>query len=125
MRKNANILQFVFGTVVCCFIVQFVQVLVFHTYTSSEADKQTSKESHLTVHSSHISGYALASESSVSTQGDTFSYSTKSQSKVFFSTTKINEQVFHALYVQYTFYARNLLICFRPTDIIFPFHYFW
>jgi hypothetical protein len=57
--------------------------------------------------------------------GDTFPSPAKSKSKVFFSTTKINEQVLHALYVQYTFYAHNLLICFRTTDIIFPFHYFW
>lgn len=124
MRKSTNILRIVFGTVVCCFIVQFAQVLAFHTYTSSAVNKQTSKESHLTVHSSHVSGYALASESSC-TLGYTFSSPAKSQSKVLFSTTKINEQVLHALYVQYTFHARNLLICFRPTDIIFPFHYFW
>lgn len=125
MKKSANILRLVFGIIAFCLVVQLVQQAAYCTNTSAVASRQTSKESYLTVYSSHIWGYALAPESSLSTSVYAFSSLDKSQFKVFFSTTKINELVLNALYVQYTFYVRNLLTCFRPTDIIFPFHYFW
>lgn len=41
------------------------------------------------------------------------------------ATAKAIEHFFITTYSQYNFYSQYLLILFFPTDIVFPFHYFW
>ncbi|MDO6518860.1 hypothetical protein [Zobellia uliginosa] len=38
---------------------------------------------------------------------------------------KASERTFESKITQYTRFSKNLLISYRKTDIIFPFHYFW
>ena len=38
---------------------------------------------------------------------------------------KTNLRLFTAVFLQYSFYARHLLVRLQRTDVIFPFHYFW
>jgi hypothetical protein len=122
MRKTTNIVQITLGITLYCFTVFLAQAGIFHSYTKIlQTSQQVTEEEKLIVNSIHVLDNALTSENYLSTFSCNFSFPAKNQSKVFFSTSKITEQILRALYVQYAFYVRNLLICSCPTDIIiFP-----
>jgi hypothetical protein len=53
------------------------------------------------------------------------SLSQKNKTTLFWTARKVTELKLLNQYSKYTFFARNIINWFHPTDIIFPFHYFW
>jgi len=53
------------------------------------------------------------------------SLSQKNKTSLFWTARKVTELKLLNQYSKYAFFARNIINWFHPTDIIFPFHYFW
>ncbi len=66
--------------------------------------------------------------SSKNTGGSFNNYSGPGYKNLFdqlWSVTHNSEQLFKAVFTQYCNFAIGLLVQYRKSDLIFPFHYFW
>ncbi|SIR25228.1 hypothetical protein [Maribacter ulvicola] len=72
-----------------------------------------------------LSPHAQQSEISVADVAEVTAPNYKLPFTSFSNATNTTEVVFSSRYKQYVFYAKNLLIRHRKSDLIFPFHNFW
>ena len=85
----------------------------------------TEQEKFLSTVSVNLYCHTTQLESSVSNLNDFSSPSFKNSFKNLWAFNKTVEQFFEFAFTQYEFFSINLLIRYRKTNIIFPFHCFW
>lgn len=125
MKKRLRIIALLNISVLYCFVISLYSGNA-STYSSafSKLTKSESKNcSALTVSDflCHVPHAEVAAPAFTTAPPS----SLKTPFNEFLDWAKLTEQVFFSSFSQYSFYSQNLLIRFRQTDIIFPFHYFW
>ena len=106
-----------------CFAIGVFTISINH-YDVQTA-KTTEQEKFLSTVSVNLYCHTTQLESSVSNLNDFPSPSFKNPFKNLWAFNKTVEQFFELAFTQYEFFSINLLIRYRKTNIIFPFHCFW
>ncbi|MDD4149768.1 MAG: hypothetical protein PHE33_07050 [Bacteroidales bacterium] len=106
-----------------CFAIGIVTTSINH-YDVQTA-QTTEQEKFLSTVSVNLYCHTTQLESSVSNLNDLPSPNFKNPFKNLWAFNKTVEQFFELAFTQYEFFSINLLIRYRKTNIIFPFHCFW
>ena len=125
MKISSKISTFLHISVLCCFIVISYNSNLLTSIMTSPAGKSILNENYSSIISANlflptgetdnvIHGYNINTPSSLKTNPNDF-----------LACIKAKELLLVNLFSKYIFFSRNVVIRFQPTDIIFPFHYFW
>jgi hypothetical protein len=126
VKTKIRILSVVLLTAIYCYAIGIA------TATSTQANPQyystTSEKEYCLDFSTKLFYHTSQYESSVDNCNNQPTLNIKNPFG-FFNTlwahAKTTEQLFESVITQYINIAKNLLIRYRKSDLIFPFHYFW
>jgi len=94
-------------------------------YDSISSNKSAQQESLFSPVSSSHYGQAIQTRNFVNVLNQLPVYTLKNHLNDCSTPSKATESLLISHFSRYFFYAANCIIRFQPTDIIFPFHYFW
>jgi hypothetical protein len=123
MKKNIRILSVIFLTVIYCFAI--VAVANSLTHSDNPNNPISSQENIISDFSVKLFYQTSQSESSGNSFKNLPVLNFKNPFTGLWAIIKITEQFLETEFSQYKYFARNILINHRKSDIIFPFHYFW
>jgi len=125
VKKRIRIIARLTISVLYCFIISLYSGNALpHSSAFSKLTKSESKNCSTLLASDLLSHTAQATLSAPAFTAAPSS-SLKNPFNDFLAWVKTTDRVFFSTFSQYSFYSQNLLIRFRQTDVIFPFHYFW
>lgn len=118
-----KILSVVFLTAIYCFAIGVVTQSLAHANFKDKS--ASSQEKIISEISSKLFYHTSQTESSLNSF-NIFSFKNFKNPFIVFSPLVINtEELFCSEFSQYFSFSRNILIKYRKSDMIFPFHYFW
>lgn len=125
VKKTIRIIALLNISVLYCFIISLYSGnALTHSSAFSKLTKSESKNC-CTLPASDLLCHTAQATISAPAFTTAPSSSLKNPFNDFWAWAKLTDGVFFSTFLQYSFYSQNLLIRFRQTDIIFPFHYFW
>jgi hypothetical protein len=92
---------------------------------SSTSCRHSDTESQYLLNSKNLFCHTTQYKTSVNAVNNVSSSSSKNSFLDFFANLKASEHTFLNRFQQYILFSKKILLGFRQTDIIFPFHYFW
>jgi hypothetical protein len=126
VKTKIRILSVVLLTAIYCYAIGIA------TATSTQANPQyystTSEKEYCLDFSTKLFYHTSQYESSVDNCNNQPTLNIKNPFGFFnalWAHAKTTEQLFESVITQYINIAKNLLIRYRKSDLIFPFHYFW
>jgi len=126
VKIKIRILSVVLLTAIYCYAIGIA------TATSTQANPQyystTSEKEYCLDFSTKLFYHTSQYESSVDNCNNQPTLNIKNPFGFFnalWAHAKTTEQLFESVITQYINIAKNLLIRYRKSDLIFPFHYFW
>jgi hypothetical protein len=111
--------------VLYCFIVSLCNIGIPSLGTSFRTDRSTKEVGYSQITGIDLIIQTTKTENVVNVLHKLPSFSLKNQINNFLAYRKATELFLLNTSLKYIFYARNIADRFPPTDIIFPFHYFW
>lgn len=85
----------------------------------------TEQEESISTVSANLLCHTSQTENSFTSLKDFPTPSLKKSVKSLWASTETAEQFFELAFSQYAFFSTNLLVRYRKTNIIYPFHCFW
>lgn len=126
MKTKIKILSVVLLTAIYCYAIGIAAT------TSAQVNPQyystTSEKEYCVDFSTKLFYHTAQYESSVDNCNNQPTLNIKNPFSVFNipgAHARVTEQLFESVITQYINIAKNLLIRYRKSDLIFPFHYFW
>lgn len=123
VNNNIRILAATLLTVIYCFSIDTVTNTIAHYAVADHLN--TSQEKIISEFSSKLFCHTTQSESSLNNLNNLPAPTFKNPSIEFGGVSIAAEQLFNSEFAQYTSCSGKILINYRKSDIIFPFHYFW
>ena len=123
MKNGIKKLSMVFLMAVYCFAIGAVTT----SFDSSNIQNHStsSQKTYISDFSTTLFCHTAESEVSVTNFNNLPVPNFKNPFVGFWSVIKTREGFLEMVFTQYTAISRNVLVKYRKSDIIFPFHYFW
>jgi len=123
VKSKIRILGVVLLTVIYCFAIGVTVTTPISS--NSQIYSTTSQEEYGIDFSTKLFYHISQSEISVENYSNQPTLNFKNPFNTLWVHAETTEQLFESVIAQYISIAKNLLINYRKSDLIFPFHYFW
>jgi hypothetical protein len=125
MKNNFKTYTFLHFSVLCCFIVSIYSTAILTSYQNSLPAPGRSGENCYSVASSNLS-FPISKSENIVYGADGFSACPEKQTFNDFSfTCKEAEILLFCSFLKNLNFSERIVLPFKSTDIIYPFHYFW
>ncbi len=122
MKKLLKITGFLTILALYCLSISFYSG---NAVNYTDYSKNSDSEYRSSIVSSNLFCHTEQSESSVSLHNNISRTSLKNSFNQFSAFSLAAIHLLRNSYSTYFFYSENIVVRFKKTDIIFPFHYFW
>lgn len=123
MKNNIRLIGAFLLTAIYC--IAFGAVYDSISQSDFSNNHSFSEERNISPSSETIFFHNFQSESSINSYNNLPVQNIKEQFTDSWADFNVSERLIESEYSQYLIFTRNILINYRKSDIIFPFHYFW
>jgi hypothetical protein len=124
MKKVFKIAALLHVIILYCLVLSVYSHGIACTEISVSTGELSQKEHNISSVSANQTGFAVQTENSVIGYNNLPS-SQNFHFNTFFGHHKSSDLFLLKTFPKYILYAKNIVVGFQQTDIIFPFHYFW
>lgn len=125
MKKVVNFFVTAIIILLYCFASGTINSGISNSASINASNAGVEEEGYYSAVSVNGFGAALQAETVTSPFNTLSLFSFKTSSFGYALLLKYYEQLFSVTFKQYVSFSGNLLIKYRKSDLIFPFHYFW
>ena len=125
MKIYKKIIAFMHIIILYYFTIVFYSISAVTLGDTFSKTQSSGDESYYFLFSSNLFCPAAQTENIVKDYNELSSSSHKNHFNSFVDRSRAKETLLLISFSKYVFYSINLAERFQPTDIIFPFHYFW